>query len=260
MSTFRSELRKLTTVRTTTVLTLAGWALVVLGASFQIFSRVDDDTGMPSFGGAFTGSATDVAGVIDQVGGSSIIVLVVGLLIVTTEVRHQTLGRTLQVTPSRTRVLLAKLSGGVAYAAAFFVGGLAVVGVLLAIGAAAEGVGLSVGPEVTTALWHGLVGLGLTAVLGVSVGALLRSQVVAITLSLVWVFIVENLVRGFFPAVGRWLPFQAQQAVFVSQELRESVPAGALDLLDPAVGLAVFLGYVVVFTTAAAVLLRTRDV
>jgi ABC-2 type transport system permease protein len=257
MGTFRAELRKLTTVRTTTVLTLAGWALVILGSLFLIFSNIDDETGMPTFGGAFSGSASDVAGVIDQIGGSSIIVLVVGLLIVTTEVRHQTLGRTLQLTPSRTRVLLAKLAGGVAYAAAFFVGGLVVVGVLLAIGAA---VGLSVGPEVTTALWHGLVGLGLTAVLGVSVGALLRSQVVAITLTLVWVFIVENLVRGFFPSVGRWLPFQAQQAVFVSQEMRDSVPAGALDLLDPAVGLAVFLGYVVVFTTAAAVLLRTRDI
>jgi ABC-2 type transport system permease protein len=260
MGTFRSELRKLTTVRTTTVLTLAGWALVILGSLFLIFSNIDDETGMPIFGGAFSGSASDVAGVIDQIGGSSIIVLVVGLLIVTTEVRHQTLGRTLQLTPSRTRVLLAKLAGGVAYAAAFFVGGLVVVGVLLAIGAAAEGVGLSFGPEVTTALWHGLVGLGLTAVLGVAVGALLRSQVVAITLTLVWVFIVENLVRGFFPSVGRWLPFQAQQAVFVSQEMRDSVPAGALDLLDPAVGLAVFLGYVVAFTAAAAVLLRTRDV
>jgi ABC-2 type transport system permease protein len=260
MGPFRSELRKLTTVRTTTVLTLAGWALVVLGSLFLLFSNIDDETGMPTLGGAFTGSATDVAGVIDQIGGSSIIVLVVGLLLVTTEVRHQTIGRTLQLTPSRTRVLLAKLAGGVAYAVAFFLGGLVVVGVLLAIGAAAEGVGLSYGPEVGTALWHGLAGLALTAVLGVSVGALLRSQVVAITLTLVWVFIVENLVRGFWPSIGRWLPFQAQQAVFVSEELRGAAPAGALDLLDPAVGLAVFLGYVVVFTAIAAVLLRIRDV
>jgi hypothetical protein len=78
MGTFRSELRKLTTVRTTAVLTLAGWALVILGSLFLIFSNVDDETGMPIFGGAFSGSASDVAGVIDQIGGSSIIVLVVG--------------------------------------------------------------------------------------------------------------------------------------------------------------------------------------
>jgi ABC-2 type transport system permease protein len=84
--------------------------------------------------------------------------------------------------------------------------------------------------------------------------------VVAITLTLVWVFIVENLVRAFLPSVGRWLPLQAQQAVFVSQEVRDSVPEGALDLLEPAVGLAVFLGYVVVALAAAAVLLRVRDV
>jgi ABC-2 type transport system permease protein len=260
MGPFRSELRKLTTVRTTAVLTLAGWALLVLGSLFLLFSNIDDETGMPTFGGAFTGSATDVAGVIDQIGGSSIIVLVIGLLLVTTEVRHQTIGRTLQLTPSRTRVLGAKLAAGLAYAAAFFLGGLLIVGVLLAIGAAAEGVGLSYGPEVGTALWHGVAGLGLTAVFGVAIGALLRSQVVAITLTLVWVFVVENLVRAFVPSVGRWLPLQAQQAVFVSQELRDSVPEGALDLLEPAVGLAVFLGYVVVALAAAAVLLRVRDV
>jgi ABC-2 type transport system permease protein len=260
MGPFRSELRKLTTIRTTTVLTLAGWALLILGSGFVIFSNMDPETGMPTFGGAFTGSSADVAGVIDQIGGSSIIVLVIGLLLVTTEVRHQTIGRTLQLTPSRTRVLTAKLAAGIAYAAAFFLGGLVIVGVLLAIGAAAEGVGLSYGPEVGTALWHGLTGLGLTAVFGVAIGALLRSQVVAITLTLVWVFIVENLIRAFVPAVGRWLPLQAQQAVFVSQELRDSVPADALNLLEPAVGLAVFLGYVVAALVAAAVLLRVRDV
>jgi hypothetical protein len=80
MGTFRSELRKLTTVRTTTVLTLAGWALLVLGSAFLIFSNGrSTETGMPTFGGAFTGSSAEVAGVIDQIGGSSIIVLVVGL-------------------------------------------------------------------------------------------------------------------------------------------------------------------------------------
>jgi ABC-2 type transport system permease protein len=263
MGRFRAELRKLTTVRTTAVLTLLGWGLVALSGLLIVLAGIDEATGAPVMGlagGGFSGTQQEVADLVDQVGGSAILVLVVGLLVVTTEFRHATIGRTLQLTPSRVHVLALKLAAGLAYAIAFFVGGLLVVGGLLALGAVTQGVRPSIGPAVATALWHGAVGLGLTALLGVAVGALVRNQVVAVTVSLVWVFLVENLVAQLAPAVARWLPFQAQQAIFVSQEMRERLPDGVLDLLDPAVGLAVFLAYVLLAAGAAAALMRARDV
>ncbi len=167
-------------------------------------------------GAQFTGSDADVAVAIDQIGSNSVIVLVVALLAMTTEFRHGTAGRTFQVAPSRTRVLVAKMLVGAGYATVFL--------------------------------------------LAVAIGALIRSQVVALTAMLVWVFIVEQLVSFAAPRVGQWLPFNALNAVFVSAEARQGVPDGMMVLLEPAVGLATFLGYVVVTAAAAILLLRTRDV
>jgi ABC-2 type transport system permease protein len=185
---------------------------------------------------------------------------VVALLAMTTEFRHGTVGRTFQITPSRTRVLTAKLASGGAYALAFFVSSLVIVVPFLLLGAAINDVTLSVGPEVWTALWHGPVGLVLTAAFGVAIGALIRSQVVAITLALVWLFVGEQLVNAFFPEYARWLPFQALNAVFLNDETLANLPEGVIAPLDPAVALSVFVGYVVVAGLAALVLLRTRDV
>ena len=247
-----AEIRKLRTVRTTWVLTILGWLLVVLSSSVFVF--VED------FSGTFRGVDAEVAAAVDQIGSNSVIILIVAILLVTTEFRHGTIGRTLQLTPSRTRVLTAKTVTGAAYAVAFFLTSLAVVAVVVAIGAAVHGVSIDVGPETLGALWQGPVGLVLNAAFGVAIGALLRSQVVTITVTLVWLFIAEQLVAGLLPDVGRWLPFQALNALFLSDEVLAQVPEGQLMPLDAGVALAVFLAYVAVAVVAAGVLLRTRDV
>lgn len=251
MNLFVSELRKLRTVPTTWIVTGLGWALVLLLVLLPML--------LPDFGGEFTGSAGQVAGAIDAIGANSFIVLIVGVLVVTTEFRHGTIGRTLQLVPSRMKVLSAKLAGGVAYSVLFGVTSLVLVAVVLFMRAFAADVSLSWGSVAWTALWQVFVALGLTALLGVAVGALLRSQVLAITLSLIWVFVGEPMFSGFFPRVARWLPFTALDAVFVTEEMRAQGPQN-LEYLEPGLALGVFLVYVVVFTAAAASLMRERDV
>lgn len=250
MGPIAAELRKLTTVPTTWVLSAVGWGLVTLVAATFVF--VDDVSG------AFTGSEAQLADTVDQVGVASILVLVVAVLSMTSEFRHGTVGRTLQITPSRTRVLTAKTVAGVAYAVVFHLGATVVVAALVGLGAVVLGVDLAFGPAVVEAWWQGAAVLSLTAVLGIAVGALLRNQVVAITVTLVWVLLAESLVSQFLPRVGQWLPFQAQQAIFLSTEVRESAPQ--LVLLDPFVGFVVFVGYVLVAGISAVVLMRVRDV
>jgi ABC-2 type transport system permease protein len=252
MNGYLAEVRKLWTVRTTWVLTLLGWGLVALSSSVTVFGTL--------VGPPFDGSDAQVGNAVDQVGGSAMIVLIVALLAMTTEFRHGTIGRTLQVEPSRTRMLLAKLAVGATYALAYFATSLLVVGAVLAIAAVVQGVPLSAGSATLTALWQGPVGLVLNAVLGVALGALIRSQVVAIALTLVWLFLVESLVAALLPDVARWLPFQALNALFTSPEAAAAAPGGAAAFLDPAAGLAVFLGYVLAAAAGAVVLLRTRDV
>lgn len=247
-----AEVRKLRTVRTTWVITLIGLALVILSAAVYVF--VDDFTGV------FEGTDAQIAASVDQIGSNSVIILIVAILIVTTEFRHGTIGRTLQLTPSRTRVLVAKTVVGAIYAVGFFLAGLVIVAVVVAIGGAVRDVPIEMGAETVTSLWQGPLGLILNAAFGVAIGALLRSQVVTITLTLVWLFVAEQLVTGLLPDVGRWMPFQALNSVFLSEEIMAQVPEGQMMPLEPALGLVVFLGYVAVAVVAAGVLLRTRDV
>lgn len=247
-----AEIRKLRTVRTTWVLTLIGWALVVLAVSAFLF--------VEAVGGTFAGTDGELAAMVGQVGSNSLIVLIVAILLVTTEFRHGTIGRTLQLTPRRPDVLVAKLATGALYGVAFFVSSLVLVALLTVVAAARQGVSVDIGSETLTALWHGPLGLALIALFGVAVGALLRSQVMTITVTLVWLFIAENLIAGLFPTVGRWLPFQALNAVFLPGETRVMVPEGLMVPLDPLLALATVLAYVVAAVAAAAVLLRVRDV
>ncbi|MFA9430417.1 ABC transporter permease [Egicoccus sp. AB-alg2] len=246
-----SETRKLRTVATTWVLTAIGWGLVVLSALLPYL--------IPAMGSPFTGSAEQVASTIDAIGANSIIVMIVGILVVTTEFRHGTIGRTLQLVPSRMRVLGAKLAAGIVYSLAFVLTSLVIVTVILFAMSIAGDAPLHWGAPVGTALWQAFAGLALTSVLGVAVGALIRSQVIAITVSLIWIFVVEQLVFGLRPSAGQWLPFQALNSVFLTAETRAQMPPNA-QFLEPGVALAAFLGYVVVFTVVAAVLMRARDV
>jgi hypothetical protein len=248
MSLLRAEVRKLTSVWTTTIITVVGLLLVAVGVGFLVFES--------EFSGEFLGTDGQVADAIDQIGGMNVIALIVGLLSVTTEFRHETIGRTLQLTPSRTRVVVAKMLVGAAYGLVFFVMGLVAVGLLLLV----SGVELELGDAVARALWQGPVGLALMAVFGVAIGALLRSQVVAVALTLIYVFVVESLFVQFLPSFGRWLPLQALNAMFLSEELLANQPVGAMQPLEPATGLVVFLAYCTVAAVAAITLMRVRDV
>jgi hypothetical protein len=245
-----AELRKLWTVRTTWVLSLIGLGLVALTTSTLLFGDAALRAG---------GRVDQTTAAVEQLGNNFVLVLVVGLLIMTTEFRHATIGRTLQLEPSRTRVLVAKLSAGAVYATAFFLAALLLVAGLLALASALGDARLGVGASVGRAVWQGWVGMLLTGLLGVAAGALLRSQVVAITSSLLWLLVVENLAAALRPGLGRWLPFQALGALFLSPDARVA-PPGIVGPLAPGVALAVFLGYVVAATALAGLLLTRRDV
>jgi ABC-2 type transport system permease protein len=246
-----AEVRKLTSVRSTWILTVIGWALVAISAAAVVFG---------GFGERFAGSAEQVTDAVGATGGNSIIVLVVGLLAMTTEFRHGTVGRTFQLTPSRSRVLVAKLAAGSAYVVVFFLGALVVVTVTLLIGVLIYGVGLDVGSGAVEVAWQALVGAVLTVLFGVAFGALVRAQVVAIVVALVWIFLVENLFAALLPDIGRWLPFQALNGLFIPRAALAQMPDDAFVPLAGVAALATFTAWVVAFTWAAALLLRYRDV
>jgi hypothetical protein len=139
---------------------------------------------------------------------------VVGVLSVTTEYRHKVMTTTLLVTPQRARLLVGKGIVSVIWGVLL---GLASLVVVAAFGIpllAAEGGSLSallrqVGPVVP-----GLLGaFALLALFGVGFGVLVKNQVGAILSVLVLSIILEPILDGLLPSVGRWLPSAASQAV-----------------------------------------------
>jgi len=250
MRLIAAEITKIIKSRTTIVLTLLGVLLVGVGVIFV----VTDDT----FTGVFLGTDPQLAALIDQIGGAYIIVLIVGALSLTTEFRHGTIGRTFMLTPSRTAVLSAKLAASALYALVFTVVG--IVTVVLALTVLGEMSLAAIGSQTFRALAITPIGLMLAAILGVAIGAVVRSQVLTVAGTLIYAFLVETLIGQFFPAVARWLPFQALGGVFSSPETRAAIPEGFPTPLPIGTASAIFLAYVVALFVAAVMLLRFRDV
>lgn len=193
-----------------------------------------------------------VRNVFSNAGAGSIFVLVLGILGMTSEFRHNTVTETFLVTPRRGSVVTAKL---VTYALAGLVFAVlaAAVTVALALPAlSSEGVDAAVGD------YAGVLG-GVVAVtvvyglLGVAVGSLIRNSTAAVVVALAWSFILEGLLVGLVPEVGRWLPGGAAAALS-----GQSVPGS--ELLAPAVAAMLLVAYAVVFAAAGTRFVVGRDI
>ncbi|MEV6865165.1 ABC transporter permease [Streptosporangium subroseum] len=181
-----------------------------------------------------------------------IFTLILGILGMTGEYRHQTITWSFLVTPVRGRVVTAKL-------AVYGMIGLlvAVVSTLVTFGA---GVALlSAGgypvttPDLPAILTGATLSTALYAVLGVALGALIRNQVAAITVAVVWFTFGDYLLSSLLPEVGRWLPTGAARAVGgMTLQSGELLPAWGGGLL--------FAAYVVAIVLAARLLTLRRDV
>lgn len=197
MRLFRAELLKLrTTPRTVIGLILPLLAIVVLGVV-----------------GNLTGSYEPrlvVSDILDVAGFANVIALILGVLIVTWEFRHNTIAGTFMVEPRRERVIGAKT------AAALLTGAvLAVVAVALALTMTYIWIGGD--PGVSFDVWGRAARIvavaALSGAIGVGVGAIVRGQALAIVLSFIWFLIVEPLVVNLYDTVGRYLPGQALDRV-----------------------------------------------
>lgn len=247
MRAIHAEWLKLTTTRTTWVILGIGVAFGLLQASLLLFVVPETVPGV---------TITDPAGVaVDALAGNSIWVLVVGLLAVTTEFRHETAGRTFMSEPSRLIVVGAKLAVVTGLAAAWAVA----VAVTMLVPVFLSG-DVTFGAGTAADFGWALLTLAMTALLGAALGALLRSQVLALVATLVWVFVVENLAAAFVPDVGKWLPFQVLQRAFIPEGADAAGGGFEIDPLSTEVAVAVFFVYVAVAVSGGVWLLTRRDV
>ena len=180
-----------------------------------------------------------IAGPVTQLAPAA---LLLGILGMTGEFRHQTVTQTFLVTPHRGRVVAAKL---VAYPLAGIALALVTLAVTAAVAAgwlAAKGITPSLPPAGALGRMVGvaLLGPALCGLVGVGVAALVRNQVAALVGVAVWVLVVEGLLMSLLnaPSLGKWLPSAAAAALTNPGGAQLSRLAGTLLLAGYALALA----------------------
>ncbi len=173
----------------------------------------------------------------------------------TSEVQHGTMATAVTAQPARWVTVAAKTAMaagfGLAMGALGMIGGLS--GTLLG--------GLESGDTSTMpakALW-GLFAAALAPILGLGVGMILRHSAAAVSILLVWVFVVENIIRTLIPAnIHRFLPFSAANGLLGTATGTDSPEMIAADLSRVQDAL-LFGSYAVAALAFGTVLLYRRD-
>ena len=240
MKLFRAELLKLrTTPRTVVGLLLPLLGIVILGVVGNITS---------ANGGDYSRTLHDI---LEVLGFADVIAMILGVLVITWEFRHNTITETFLVEPRRERVIGAKT------AAAMLTGALlAAASAALALGIAAVWIGGDPGVSFDSSVWERaarqIPSSALFGALGVGLGAIVRGQALAIVLGFVWFLIAEPLVNGLYDEVGRYLPGR------VLSELAGASGGEVHIAVGPAVGLSI--AYALAIVGVGAFLTLRRDV
>jgi ABC-2 type transport system permease protein len=139
---------------------------------------------------------------------------IIGVLCVTTEYRHKVMTTTLLVTPQRVRLLVGKLIAAAIWGLILGIASLVLVAALGLPLFSSQGGNLSdlfhQVPPVVPGL---LAAFALLALFGVGFGVLVKNQIGAVLAVLGISFIVEPIIDGVWPWIGKWAPSAAAQAV-----------------------------------------------
>lgn len=200
-------------------------------------------------------------------------VLVMGSLVITSEYSSKSIRTTFAADPHRVRVIMAKATvagslayvvGLIAFLLAWAFGSLAALihnGLSIPI----DGIGLRI-------LFTGPLLLALGAVLTVGIGTMLRSSAATITITLIWVLVIEGIVTALLQAfaggvganITRFLPQSAANVVLGLTAATNGRDGGA-DLINGVApfnwwqALAVWIGYAAIAMVGASVLVHRRD-
>jgi ABC-2 type transport system permease protein len=196
-------------------------------------------------------------GLVDTVGIAVLLAIILGITIVTSEFRHGTITPTFLVAPHRERVIAAKAITSSAVAIGFVVLALVIVAAVALTWFAFADVTSRLGDsEIWTRAAQQVLAAVLWALLGVAIGTLVHSQVAALVGTLVWIFLGETLLVGFFHLLDiegavSYLPFRALDA---------ADGTGGEDLLAYWPGVGVTLGWIALVGAAGIVRTLRRDI
>ncbi|HVU93155.1 MAG TPA: ABC transporter permease [Jatrophihabitans sp.] len=149
----------------------------------------------------------DVADMFGSAALAYVVLFVLGVLGVTTEFRYQTITPTVLQTPSRWALVTAKMITYALTGVAFAVVCLAVQLAIAVPWLSADGVDYSLGSD---GIPHALIGvfvvLALFGIVGLGIGALIRNQIVAVSIGVIFLLVLENIFLA-IPGVKHVYPY-----------------------------------------------------
>ncbi|MGH3661050.1 MAG: ABC transporter permease subunit [Micromonosporaceae bacterium] len=269
----RSELLKLRTTHVWWIFGIAMFALTAVSLAFTVIEasfRLQQASAPPPPGAppGLGGEDLQVAVAADIYTAGQffglMFALLLGALLMTNEYQHQTASATFLATPKRTPVVLAKL-----ITAALIGAGLWAVATALDIVVGASWLASNVGPhlgrgEVAAAIGLNLLAYAIWGMLGVGLGALIRSQIGAVIVALALYVLTGAVARGMIMVLATYfdapwldqfavlLPYTASQLLVEGIDLPNSPPR--------ALGAAILISYGLLAGVVGAALTRRRDI
>lgn len=243
----RSELLKIRTTRSWWAYLIVIVLLSSIGTAGTIGSAASSDRGTVHF----------QLDVVDTMGVAVLLAIILGITIITAEFRHGTITPTFLAGPQREQVIGAKTIATVVVAIGFALLALLVILAVALVWFAIIGVDSQfTDGEIVTRVAQQVLATVLWALIGVAIGTIVQSQVAALVGTLVWIFVVENLLVGLLglldgDGVTAYLPFRALDA---------ADGTGGDNLISYWPGVAVSLGWIALIGGAGVVRTRRRDI
>lgn len=205
-------------------------------------------------------TASDVPDMFTSSGTAYIVVFVLGVLGVTTEFRYQTITPTVLQTPSRWAIVTAKM---ITYAIVGAVYAVIAIAVQIAIAVpwlSTKNITVQFGNNhVQHALISVFVVLAMFGIVGLGVGALVRNQIVAVVVGIIFLAIVEHLLL-LIPGVRNAWPYMPGAASTAIMHTTGDDTVNGVHLLSTWAGVGVLLAWAFVPAIVGAAFSMNRDI
>lgn len=258
MHTLRSELRKVRYQRSTYgIIASATLLSSISGVSLIASAQLPRQAMVLSLT-----SESTMHLVMSSTAAGYLFALVLGIVSSTTEFRHSTAVATYLAQPDRRVVMLVKMALAAVMGALLQLISTGV-GMLVANAYVQRYVHFTLPFDAYTRILAGAVLVGaVLGVVGVAVGSLIRSQMVAVVVSLLWLQLVEGLIVVFADWLGKW-SIRGSIASVLDIAVKVRTPQATIDTtntLGPWQSVALLLAYGALFAVVATVTSMRRDV
>jgi ABC-2 type transport system permease protein len=255
MNAIRAEFRKVLTTKLALWLLAFSVAFTALNVMLMVYlvptnARVADSAQLlqvPAY----------VNSIVASCANASIFVLIIGIIGMTGEYRHMTITATFLASPRRAPVILAKAVAYAVIGTFFGIVDFLVSFSLATITLAGKDHAAIVPSESLQTLGGVILGFAIYAILGVAVGSLIRNQVAALIIALVFVFLIQPLLSAFVDWTTAWLPGGALDAVMSFTYRQGEVTVG---LFSAWAGGLLLIGYAIVLGAIASITTLKRDI